>query len=163
MKLLTFFSLVLCTLSMQAQSITITPANDLTHFSCGKKAVSPPINWKHKLSNVISYGMMVESIDKGGKKIHMIAYNIPGKQFRIPAGLRKHSPFGNKVKFGKTSIGKETYFPYCKKSENEKVSVSIRLIALNAMLPAKDGLSAKEFKALCKKHSVGEGTYTFDL
>ena len=106
---------------MQAQSITITPANDLTHFSCGKKALSPPINWKHKLSNVISYGMMVESIDKGGKKIHMIAYNIPGRQFRIPSGLRKHSPFGNKVKFGKTSIGKETYFPYCKKSENEKV------------------------------------------
>ena len=81
--------------------------------------------------------MMVESIDKGGKKIHMIAYNIPGKQFRIPAGLRKHSLLEIRLNF-KTSIGKETYFLYCKKRKM-KVSVSIKPIALDAMLPVKDG------------------------
>jgi phosphatidylethanolamine-binding protein (PEBP) family uncharacterized protein len=163
MKYSSFIISLLIALNINGQDIDITPIQGLNEFTCNKKAVSPPIHWKHSLKNVTSYIVIIESKDIDGQKLNMISYNIPGKQFRIPGALKENQSFGGRVKFGINTIGKPHYFPICKRTANEIIAVSIKILALEKLLPQKDGLSMEEVMDLAKGSIIAEGIYTTEL
>ena len=163
MKYLSFIIILLIALNINGQDIYITPIQGLDQFTCNKKAVSPPLHWKHSLKNVSSYIVIIESKDIDGPKLHMLSYNIPGKQFRIPGALKENQSFGGRAKFGINTIGKPHYFPICKRTTQETIAVSIKILALEKLLPQKDGLSMEEVMYLAKGFIIAEGVYTTEL
>ena len=163
MKSLSLIISMLIALNINGQNIDITPIQGLDQFTCNKKAVSPPLHWKHSLKNVTSYIVIIESKDIDGQKLHMLSYNIPGKQFRIPGALKENKSFGGRTKFGLNTVGKPHYFPICKRTPQETIKVNIKIFALEKLLPEKDGLTMEQVMDLAKNSIIAEGVYKTEL
>ena len=152
-------------LNMTAQEIELIMPVEFSDHTCEKAKTSPPLYWKQSIKDVVSYLLIIESKHEiTGQDVHFIAYNIPGKQIRIPSGVEKSNPFGDAVKIGLNSNKKVQYDPPCNKdSKISKREVTFTIYALNNILTEKSGLDIKRVKKESKDHILGKGTLNISL
>ena len=158
------FLLCLC-FNLRGQEIELKMPVSFTDHTCEKGNISPPLYWKHGLKDVVSYLLIIESDHEvTGKDIHFIAYNIPGKQIRIPSGIEKHKPFGGVIKIGQNSNKQATYYPPCNKNSKKILrNVTFVLYALDTILTEKSGLDLRRVKKEIKNHIIGKGALNISL
>ena len=152
-------------LNMTAQEIELVMPVEFSDYTCEKAKISPPLYWKHGIKDVVSYVLIIESQHEvTGQDVHFIAYNIPGKQIRIPSGVEKSNPFGDAVKIGLNSNKKIQYNPPCNKdSKTSEREVTFTLYALNNILTEKSGLDIKRVKKEIKDNILGKGILNIQL
>jgi phosphatidylethanolamine-binding protein (PEBP) family uncharacterized protein len=157
--------LLFLSLNSVGQEIELIIPGKFTHHTCEKSELSPALYWKHELKNIVSYLVIIESEHEvTGKDINFIAYNIPGKQKRIPSGIEKHKTFGGITKIGLNSNKQTNYYPPCNKdSKNSEKHVSLSIYALDKILTEKSGLDLRRIKKEIKDHILGKGTLYISL
>lgn len=126
-------------------------------YTCDDVDISPPLRWDLIPENTASFALLCEDPDApGGTFIHWILFNIPADTKDLPAGIKEERMLDNGAVHGQNDFGKIGYGGPCPPSGTEHRFI-FKILALDAMLNLKPGISIEQFLNAIQGHVLDKG------